>query len=145
MTIDTRQDLPDTIDDLVIIYSCTDEHIFPGIIAFTSGDDEQSHTVTSSAITVDVDNNCITVFGHAIAYHDIPHSIYVSHVTYLQLATEGCPPLDDMKSIQSSPLWLHDFPMSQELIDHFIAQELIDRSMLINSMLMNPTNDHRPK
>ncbi|MFP5303222.1 hypothetical protein R2R70_18660 [Cobetia sp. SIMBA_158] len=124
MALDTRQHIPDTMDDSVIIYSCTGDDVFPGIIAFTSGDDEQSYALTlSSDDTVDVDNNCITVSGHAIAYHDIPHSIYVSNVTYLQLTIQGCPPLDDMKSIQSSPLWLHDFPVSQKFIDFFSSLE----------------------
>lgn len=114
MAIDPRQDIPVAIDEWVIIYSCTGDSIYPGIIILTSWPDKQEHDLFLSLDeTVEVHNNSITISGHAIAYQDIPHSIYVSNDTYLQLAIHGCPPLDDIKNIQSSPLWLHDFPMSQ--------------------------------
>ena len=124
MAFDSRQHIPDTMDDSVIIYSCTGDYIYPVIIAFTSGGDKQKNDLLLSLDdTVAVDNNTITVSGHTIAYRDIPHSIYVSNDTYLQLAIQGCPPLDDMKIIKSSPLWLHEFPLSQEFIDYFSSDE----------------------
>lgn len=124
MALDPRQHIPDTMNDSAIIFSCTGNHIFPAILVFKSGCDKQEHALSiASHDTVELEENSIHVSGITIAYHDIPHAIYVSHATYLQLAILGCPPLEDMKSIQSSPLWLHDFPMSQEDIDFFLSRE----------------------
>lgn len=114
MARNSEQDIPVAVDEWVIIYSCTGDYIYPGIIICTSWPDKQVHNLFITLDeTVEVDTNSVTIAGHTIAYQEMPHSIYVSNDTCLRLALDGCPPLDDIKNIQSSPLWLHDLSMSQ--------------------------------